>query len=99
MVPKPIIAVMASVPGTAIILDKSLAPFARHRWHAKVIVHLEYFENQLKYEKVAPSIINKKDSEFMIQIEDCYPSISIGNRNDIPDQNNLKLPDEVKNQN
>jgi hypothetical protein len=78
-VPPWIVALVAAIPGTAILLDRSLAPFERARWHVAVETRLQALARALTYEDADPMQISREYSRIMIEMEDRYPPVIVAN--------------------
>ena len=75
--PNLVLAFLAAIPGTVIIIEKSFSFGRRTRWHWEMVAGLDELLNQLKYEGAKADEISKKLSSFRKEMEAGYPGMSV----------------------
>lgn len=76
-VPKLVLAFLAAVPGTVIVVEKSFSFAQRARWHWEMMVGLDQLVNALEYENAPIEQVSKQLSEFRRKMETKFPGMSM----------------------
>ena len=74
-VPSIIIALLAAIPGTIILIDKNFSFARRAQWHYVMRAKLEQLENSLRFESATPEATSKAYSSITIEMEQTYPGM------------------------
>jgi hypothetical protein len=72
-----IIAVLAAIPGTVIVIDRSFSFARRSSWHHLMRARLEQLENALRYEGASVESVSKALGELFLEMEPRYPGASV----------------------
>lgn len=73
-----VLAILASIPGTAIIIDKSFRLADRWRWHNSVANRFAALEQSLTIEGKSVEEVSKAMTDFLCKMEAKYPAHSRG---------------------
>ncbi len=69
-----VVAVLAAIPGTAIVIDRSFLFGARWRWHCAVSTRYTALEQELLFEGGTVEQVSETMSEFLSDMEERYPT-------------------------
>ena len=69
-----VVAVLAAIPGTVIVIDRGFMFCRRWRWHNTVSTELEALERQMLIEGVSVKEVSQAMSNLMIDMEKLYPA-------------------------
>lgn len=72
-VPPLILAFLAAIPGTVIVIEKSFAFSRRARWHWTMVATLEEYKGQLEFQQVDVAEVSKLYGNFRKTMEDSFP--------------------------
>jgi len=73
---------LAALPGTTMVIEKSFSFAKRTRWNWEMIVGLEELHNQLMFEDIPVEQVSKSLSGFRKTMEAKYPGFSVEGLNE-----------------
>lgn len=68
-----LLAFLAAIPGTVIVIEKSFAFSRRARWHWTMVATLEEYKNKLEFQSADVGEVSKLLSEFRKAMEESFP--------------------------
>ena len=69
-----VVALLASIPGTVITVDRNFRFADRWRWHQAVATRYLALEHKLAFEGAAVEDVSREMGEFLEEMEKKYPS-------------------------
>ncbi len=72
-VSKFLVALLAVIPGTVIIIDQSCRFADRWRWHNTVATRYSSLEDKLKFQSCGPEEVSREMNEFLEEMEKTFP--------------------------
>lgn len=72
-VPPLLLAFLAAIPGTVIVIEKSFAFSRRARWHWAMVAALEEYKSKLEFQNADVAEVAKLFGEFRKVMEDSFP--------------------------
>ena len=76
-----LIAILAAVPGTAIVVEKSFSFSKRARWHWEMVAALEELQRKLKYQNSSVKEIARQLSSYRSLMEISFPALNTDSLN------------------
>ncbi|UVM36040.1 hypothetical protein LOY28_14920 [Pseudomonas sp. B21-017] len=71
------LALLAAIPGTMIVIEKSFAFGKRARWHWEMVATLEGYKNKLIFQDADVGEVSILLSEFIKEMEKKFPIVSV----------------------
>jgi hypothetical protein len=68
-----LLAFLAAIPGTVIVIEKSFAFSKRARWHWAMVATLEEYKNKLEFQSADVGEVSELFSEFRKAMEESFP--------------------------
>jgi hypothetical protein len=81
-----VLSILASIPGTAIIIDRSFRFADRWRWHCIVAIKYAALEQRLTIEDASVEEISRAMSDYLFEMEKKYPAHNRGMGDETPDK-------------
>jgi|GEM_PF-3477738 len=72
--PRLLVAILAAIPGTAIVFERTSMLTARWRWHCAAQTRLQAFERQLLYEGANARQVSEELSDYWVRMQEKYPA-------------------------
>lgn len=69
--------IIAAIPGTAIVFDRSFSFRQRAAWHQRFKAYLLTLEYKIKYEGASVASVSEELREFIIQMELGFPGLDV----------------------
>jgi hypothetical protein len=81
-----ILGILAAIPGTVILIDKSFRFVDRWRWHCIVATKFAALEQKLTIENGNVEEISREARDYLHDMEKKYPAYSLGVGHEITDK-------------